>query len=191
MRPNGVENYKYCMEKLWERFFYALEDKDSVSGLRRLVNNAETMAAYFEANGILTEAHETLYSLKTHNKKINLSTHNRDIDNILVFVFLKSITTIPTTTKAYKLGLIDRNGKLIRNPKTQEEHNAISNLDLLMFKLSEWLRPKMYCLSHVNWIRGLYKDKRIQNYLLNSEIVSRQYVVRQLNSELDTILRKH
>ena len=179
------------MEKLWERFFYALEDKNSVSGLRRLVNNAETMSAYFEANGILTEARETLYSLKTHNKKINLSTHNRDIDNVLVFVFLKSITTIPTTTKAYKLGLIDRNGKLIKNPKTQEEHNAISNLDLLMFKLREWLRPKMYCLSSVNWIRGLYKDKRIQNYLLNSEIISKQYVVRRLNSELDTILRKH
>lgn len=179
------------MEKLWERFFYALEDKNSVSGLRRLVNNAETMSAYFEANGILTEARETLYSLKTRNKKINLSTHNRDIDNVLVFVFLKSITTIPTTTKAYKLGLIDRNGKLIKNPKTQEEHNAISNLDLLMFKLREWLRPKMYCLSSVNWIRGLYKDKRIQNYLLNSEIISKQYVVRRLNSELDTILRKH
>ena len=179
------------MEKLWERFFYALEDKNSVSGLQRLVNNAETMSAYFEANGILTEARETLYSLKTRNKKINLSTHNRDIDNVLVFVFLKSITTIPTTTKAYKLGLIDRNGKLTRNPKTQEEHNAISNLDLLMFKLREWLRPKMYCLSSVNWIRGLYKDKRIQNYLLNSEIISKQYVVRRLNSELDTILRKH
>ena len=179
------------MEKLWERFFYALEDKNSVSGLQRLVNNAETMSAYFEANGILTDARETLYSLKTRNKKINLSTHNRDIDNVLVFVFLKSITTIPTTTKAYKLGLIDRNGKLIKNPKTQEEHNAISNLDLLMFKLREWLRPKMYCLSSVNWIRGLYKDKRIQNYLLNSEIISKQYVVRRLNSELDTILRKH
>ena len=179
------------MEKLWERFFYALEDKNSVSGLQRLVNNAETMSAYFEANGILTEARETLYSLKTRNKKINLSTHNRDIDNVLVFVFLKSITTIPTTTKAYKLGLIDRNGKLIKNPKTQEEHNAISNLDLLMFKLREWLRPKMYCLSSVNWIRGLYKDKRIQNYLLNSEIIAKQYVVRRLNSELDTILRKH
>lgn len=179
------------MEKLWERFFYALEDKNSVSGLQRLVNNAETMSAYFEANGILTEARETLYSLKTRNKKINLSTHNRDIDNVLVFVFLKSITTIPTTTKAYKLGLIDRNGKLIKNPKTQEEHNAISNLDLLMFKLREWLRPKMYCLSSINWIRGLYKDKRIQNYLLNSEIISKQYVVRRLNSELDTILRKH
>jgi hypothetical protein len=179
------------MEKLWERFFWSLEDSNPVSGLRRLVNNAETMSAYFEANGILTEANTALFSLKSHNKKINLSTHNRDIDNILVFVFLKSITTIPSKTKAYRLGLIDRNGKLIRNPKTQEEHDSISNLDLLMFKLREWLRPKMYCLSTVNWIRGLYKDKRIQNYLLNSEIISKQYVVRQLNSELDSILRKH
>ena len=179
------------MEKLWERFFYALEDKNSVSGLQRLVNNAETMSAYFEANDILTEAHETLYALKSRNKKINLSTHNRDIDNVLVFVFLKAITTIPSTTKAYKLGLIDRSGKLIRNPQTQEEHNAISNLDLLMFKLREWLRPKMYCLSSVNWIKGLYKGKRIQNCLFNSEILSKQYVVRRLNDELDTILRKH
>lgn len=184
-------DYKYCMEKLWERFFYALEDKNGVSGLQRLVNNAETMSAYLEADGILTETHNVLYSLQKRNKKINLSTHNRDIDNVLVFVFLKSITTIPTTTKAYKLGLIDRNGKLIKNPQTQEEHNAISNLDLLMFKLREWLRPKMYCFSTINWIRGLYKDKRIQNYLLNSEIVSKQHVVRQVNKDLDTVLRKH
>ena len=41
------------------------------------------------------------------------------------------------------------------------------------------------------WIRGLYNDKRIQNYLLNTDYVSKQYVVSRLNNELDTILRKH
>ena len=179
------------MEKLWERFFYALEDKNSVSGLQRLVNNAETISSYFEANGILSEAKLKLGELQRRHRKINLSAHNRDIDNILVFVFLKSITTIPTKTKAYRLGLIDRNGKLIKNPVTQEENDAISNLDLLMFKLREWLRPKMYCLASNNWIRGLYNDKRIQNYLLNTDYVSKQYVVSRLNNELDTILRKH
>ena len=179
------------MEKLWERFFYALDDKNGISGLRRLVNNAETISAYYEANDILTEAHKVALSLKNFNKKINLSTHNRDIDNVLVFVFLKAITTIPTKTKAYRLGLIDRNGKLIKNPVTKEENDAISNLDLLMFKLREWLRPKMYCFSTINWIRGLYNDKRIQNYLFNAEIVSKQHVVRQLNNDLDSVLRKH
>ena len=179
------------MEKLWERFFYSLEDTNSVSGLRRLVNNAETMSAYFEANNILAEANKTLPMLIRKNKKINLSCHNRDIDNILVFIFLKSITTIPTKTKAYKLGLINKAGELIKEPTTQEEHDAISNLDLLMFKLREWLRPKMYCLASINWIRGLYKDKRIQNYLMNTDFISRQYVVRRLNNELNDILRKH
>lgn len=179
------------MEKLWERFFYSLEDTNCVSGLRRLVNNAETMSAYFEANNILSEANRTLPALLRKNKKINLSCHNRDIDNILVFIFLKSITTIPTKTKAYKLGLINKNGELIRSPETKQEQDAISNLDLLMFKLREWLRPKMYCLASVNWIRGLYNDKRIQNYLMNTDFVSRQYVVRRLNDELNDILRKH
>ena len=179
------------MEKLWERFFYSLEDTNCVSGLRRLVNNAETMSAYFEANNILSEANKTLPALLRKNKKINLSCHNRDIDNILVFIFLKSITTIPTKTKAYKLGLINKNGELIHSPETKQEQDAISNLDLLMFKLREWLRPKMYCLASVNWIRGLYNDKRIQNYLMNTDFVSRQYVVRRLNDELNDILRKH
>ena len=178
------------MEKLWERFFYALEDKNSVSGLQRLVNNAETMSAYFEANGILTEARETLYSLKTRNKKINLSTHSRDIDNVLVFVFLKSITTIPTTTKAYKLGLIDRNGKLIKNPKTQEEHNAISNLDLLMFKLRDWLKPKMGYLSTVSWVKNVANNVRYQNYFSNTDMVAKHYIIRKLNDELNKLLKK-
>ena len=113
------------MEKLWERFFYSLEDNNSVSGLRRLVNNAETMSAYFEANNILAEANRTLPMLMRKNKKINLSCHNRDIDNILVFIFLKSITTIPTKTKAYKLGLINKNGELIRSPETHHFESTI------------------------------------------------------------------
>lgn len=183
--------YKYSMEKLWERFYYSLEDEDSLRGMRRLVNNAETMASYFEANGILTEARHTLSSIKIRKKKIDLSLHDRSIDNILVYVFLKSLTTLPVRTKAYKLGLIDQNGKLIREPKTQIENDSISNLDLLMFKIREWLRPKMIYLSSVNWLNGIYNNQRIQNYLLNSEIVSKQYIVRKINNELENILRKH
>lgn len=110
------------MEKIiWERFFESLDDPSGQKGLRRLVNNANMLASGFEANGILNEAAMSLRNLKNSGKKINLSMHDRNIDNILVFVFLKSITTIPRKTKAYKLGLIDRNGALIREPVTKEE----------------------------------------------------------------------
>lgn len=180
------------MEKeLWERFFASLEDPSGQKGLRRLVNNANMLASGFEANGILSEATLSLRTLKNKNKKINLSVHDRNIDNILVFVFLKSITTIPSKTKAYRLGLIDKNGVLLKQPITKEEHDCISNLDLLMFKIREWLRPKMVYLSNINWVRGVYNNQRIQNQLANTNMLAKQFVVRQLNSQLDDILRKH
>lgn len=179
------------MEKLWERFFYSLEDSNGQTGLRRLVNNAETMASYFETADILTEARNTLADLKRRKRKLNLTVHDRNIDNILVYVFLKGITTIPSKTKAYKLGLIDRSGMLIKDPETPEEHDSLSNLDLLLWKLRDWLKPKMSYLSSVNWLNSINKRNRLQNYLLNTDAVTSQYVIRKINSELADILRKH
>lgn len=179
------------MEKIWERLLYSLDDPNSIHCLTRIVNNAETLSAYYEADGILTEANYSLKNLLRSHKKLDLSIHNREIDNILVFVFLKSLTTIPVKTKAYKLGLIDKNGRLIKDPVTKEENNAISNLDLLMFKIREWLRPKMYYLSSANWLTSIYKNQRVQNYLLNTHTLSKQHLIRKINNELDDILRKH
>ena len=88
------------------------------------------------------------------------------------------------------MGLIDKNGKLIRDPKTKIENEAISNLDLLMFKLREWLKPRMSCLMSVNWLNGIFNNIRLQNCLTNTNMLSRQYIIRRLNNELDQILRK-
>lgn len=178
------------MNTLWKRFEQSLDDTNSLSGIRRLVNNASTISAMFEANGMLTEANETVYSLQSMNKKINLSTHDRNVDNVLVYVFLKGLSTLPTRTKAYRLGLINSEGRLIRAPKTQEENECISNLDLLFFKLREWLKPKMGYLSTISWIKGCANNIRFQNYFSNIDTVSRQYIIRKLNSELDSILKK-
>lgn len=178
------------MNRLWKRFDQSLDDKNGLKGLRRLVNNAETLSSMFEANGIITEAHETLYTLQSQNKKIDLSTHSRSVDNVLVYVFLKGLVTLPTKTKAYRLGLIDQNGKLLRNPKTKEENECISNLDLLMFKLRDWLKPKMGYLSTISWIKGVANNTRYQNYFSNTDTVARQYIIRRLNNELDKLLKR-
>lgn len=178
------------MNTLWKRFEQSLDDTNSLSGIRRLVNNASTISAMFEANGMLTEANETVYSLKSMNKKINLTTHDRNVDNVLVYVFLKGLVTLPTRTKAYRLGLIDKDGKLLRQPKTKEENECISNLDLLFFKLREWLKPKMAYLSSISWIKGVANNVRFQNYFSSVDTVSRQFIIRKLNSELDNIFKK-
>lgn len=180
-----VENVK----KLWKRLKESLDDDSGQRGIHRLVNNAEMLAAYMECNDVLKEATNSLSLMNDMNKKINLSTHNRTVDNALVFILLKGLTTIPSKTKAFRLGLIDRNGKLLRKPKTKEENDCISNLDLIFFKLQEWLRPRIQYLSSISWIKSVMNDVRPQNYFSNTEVLAKQYCVLKLNQELDKILK--
>ena len=176
------------IQKLWKRLEESLDDTNSQKGLHRLVNNAEMLSAYMEANGVLTESSKALLDLEQKNAKINMTTHNREIDNALVFIILKGLTSIPTKTEAYKMGIIDAKGKLIRKPKTPKENEAISNLDLLFFKLREWLAPRIAYLSSVSWIKGVMNNMRGQNYFKNAGILTRQYAVRKINDELYKIL---
>ncbi len=181
---NEIENVK----KLWKRLEESLTDSNSQRGLHRLVNNAEMLSAYMEANGVLTESSKAVLDLEQKGAKINLSTHNREIDNALVFIILKGLTTPPTKTEAYRLGLIDAKGKLIRKPKTAKENDCISNLDLLFFKLREWLAPRIAYMTSVSWIKGVMNNIRGQNYFKNASILTRQYAVRKVNDELYKIL---
>ena len=105
------------------------------------------------------------------------------------FIILKGLTTLPSQTKAFRLGLIDKNGKLIRKPKTEAEHQSISNLDLLFYKLRQWLAPRIQYLNGISWIKGTMNDVRGQNYFSNYENLSRQYAVRKVNDELYKILQ--
>ena len=175
---------------LWRRLEEALKDENNLRALKRIVVNAEMLSAMMEANGILTEAEKSLYTLTTLNKKLGMGTHNRTVDNVLVFIFLKGLTTIPTRTKAYKLGLIDKEGRLIRKPATKEEEDSISNLDLLMFKLRKWLQAKIQYLSTISWVKGTANDIRIQNYFSNTETPARQYMVKRINADLERLLSK-
>lgn len=175
---------------LWRRLSESLKDDNGQRSLKRMVTNAEMLSSMMEANGILNEAEKSLYSLTALNKKLSMSTHNRTVDNVLVFVFLKALTTIPARTKAFKLGLIDVTGKLIKKPTTKEEEDCISNLDLLMFKMRQWLLPKLPYLSTVSWVKSTANDIRLQNYFSNTESAARQYMVKRINADLERLLAK-
>ena len=119
-----------------------------------------------------------------------MGSHSRTVDNALVFIFLKMLTTLPTRTKAYRLGIIDKDGRLIRQPKTKEEEDCISNLDLLMFKIRKWLASRVQYLSSVSWLKGTDNTIRLQNYFSNAETVARQYQVQRVNADLERLLSK-
>jgi len=58
-------------------------------------------------------------------------------DLILVYNFLKRLTTPFDETDAFKLGIIDERGKKIKDPKTKEEELSFSSYNRLIFNIKK------------------------------------------------------
>ena len=54
-------------------------------------------------------------------------------DTYLIYQVLKRLTTPFEETEAFELGLIDKNGKLIKKPKDSKEKNAYTLFDRFYF----------------------------------------------------------
>ena len=59
------------------------------------------------------------------------------VDLILIYQFLKRLTTPFEKTEAFKLGLIDKDGKKLRSPETSQEEKAYGYFDRLTFNIKK------------------------------------------------------
>ena len=71
------------------------------------------------------------------------------IDIYLVYEFLKRLVTPFDKTKAFSLGLIDANGKKIRNAVTSQEKDAMGYFDRLVFNLKRILEKVPFGKSQI------------------------------------------
>jgi len=63
---------------------------------------------------------------------------SRIVDNLIAYKILSMMVTNFEDTQAYKLGIIDKTGKVLRKSsslKTTEERDAYSYLDRLVFNM--------------------------------------------------------
>ena len=63
----------------------------------------------------------------------------RTTDTVYAFRFLRLLTTPWTKTGAYKLGLIDANGNVLRKPETSEEKSKYNIFHKLVFNIKRML----------------------------------------------------
>ena len=68
-------------------------------------------------------------------QKLNEGILSRTADLFYAFKFLKLLTTSWDKTEAFKLGLIDNNGKLLKKAKTSEEKSAYTVFNRLVFNV--------------------------------------------------------
>lgn len=57
------------------------------------------------------------------------------LDNLIAFRILHILLTPIEKSDAYRLGIVDKNGKQIKKPKTEEERDSWTNLTKIIFKL--------------------------------------------------------
>jgi hypothetical protein len=64
---------------------------------------------------------------------------NKIADILLIYQFIKRLTTPWEKTEAYQLGLIDKNGKKLKKAETKEEQDAMGYFDRLVFNIKRLL----------------------------------------------------
>jgi hypothetical protein len=114
---------------------------------------------------------------------------NKVADLLLIYQFIKRLTTPFNKTEAYKLGLIDEKGKRLKKAETKEEESAMGYFDRLVFNIKRLLEKvpggssRLGSYAAAMW---LIKEEHTKEYT-EEEIVEGLY---ETMNELDKMTTK-
>lgn len=84
----------------------------------------------------------------------------RTTDTVYAFRFLRLLTTPWTKTGAYKVGLIDANGNVLRKPETSEEKSKYNIFHKLVFNIKRMLNVLPFGKTTIaSYLAALYLIK--------------------------------
>ena len=86
------------------------------------------------------------------------SVRHEQIDDVLSFILIRKLVTPVARTKAYKLGLVDGLGRVIKEPETATEKKALTTHDRLIFKLRRMLGSRITQLNNFLYIQTIGSD---------------------------------
>ena len=116
-------------------------------------------------------------------------------DTYMIYQVLKRLTTPFDETKAFELGLIDKDGKLLKKAKTREEKEAYSYFDRFIFNLKRLLHrvglkskfasygAALFLLREVNEDEYIPSDQEMLKGILENE----KYLRENVDTNLDMI----
>ena len=111
------------------------------------------------------------------------------IDNILSFLVIKKLVTPVTKTEAYKKGLVDSTGKIIKQPETEEEESALTLFDKFLFKVKRLLGPKISQLNNFLYVQTLNND--FYNSLIVRGNVEKRAEIKRITRDIQRVSEKY
>lgn len=105
---------------------------------------------------------------------------SRIVDNLIAYRVLYMLVKPFPETDAFKFGIIDKNGKKLRDPETEEEKDSYDYLSRLTFNLKKLLNKLPGGDTKLkNIVAALYLIK--EQYKSNVDIITEQELQRIIN----------
>ena len=114
-----------------------------------------------------------------------------DTDAVLTFIFLKKLMTPITKTKAYSLELVDNMGRIIKQPKTNEEKNALTLFDKLIFKMKRLLKGDLTKLHSFLYLQTMGSENNFYNKLIVKGSIDSRVEIKRIQRDLEKIAENH
>lgn len=98
-----------------------------------------------------------------------------DNATVIVYSIMKRLITPYKSFHAYKLGLIDGEGNILKEPETLEERTALTLVDKLAIKLKQLLGSRLIDLNTFVYLNTIADYDELAFFIMNRGLASNGY----------------
>ena len=107
----------------------------------------------------------------------------QDVEMAVLYVVLSRLMMPAEKFEAYDLGLIDKTFKVIKEPITNEEIDAMSPLNVFIFTLKNAFGSRIMTLFRFLYLNN-YRDDYVLDKLMTKGIISSRAEVKRIAKDL-------
>lgn len=111
------------------------------------------------------------------------------VNKIMAFLFIKRLITPVSDLQAFKLGLVDKTGRLIKEPETKEEQRALSIFDKFVFKLKRLMGSKLAQLNAFMFLQTI--DTNFYDKLIVTGGIEKRAQVKRVERDMERLFEKY
>jgi hypothetical protein len=112
-----------------------------------------------------------------------------EIDSLITYLFLKKLMTPILSMPAYRKGLIDSAGRIVKEPITQTDIDSLTLLDKIVLKIKRLLGPRISSLNQFLYTQTLGLNL-YNNLICMGTPTTRSEIIR-ISKDLKRLMESH
>jgi hypothetical protein len=120
---------------------------------------------------------------------MSIDENRQRVDDALSFLTIKKLVTPVSKTPAYKYGIVDQEGRIIKKPTTPEEESYLTLFDKFIFKIKRLLGGKISQLNNFMYVQTL--DNNFYNNLVVRGAIEQRASIIRVKHDIEKLIEKH